>query len=84
MVGFMSSMSGGLLAGLARVSFAGALGDDNASFADGVLALVALHQMVTVLVALFADRSATILFSATVTHDSRAANLKKRGTGEGD
>jgi hypothetical protein len=43
MVGFVSSMGGSLLAGFARVSLTGALGDDDASAADGVLALVALH-----------------------------------------
>lgn len=82
-VGFVSSMGGGLLAGLARVSFAVALGDDDASVTDGVLALVALHQMLTVLVALFADRSTTVFLSATVAHDSRTANFEweKRGKG---
>ena len=72
----MSSMDGSLFAGLARVSFAGALGDDDASVADGVLALVALHQMLTVLVALFADRSTAVFFSAAVAHDSRAARFE--------
>ncbi|KAK3824278.1 MAG: hypothetical protein J3R72DRAFT_458470 [Linnemannia gamsii] len=72
MLGFMSSMSGSLLTGLARVSFTGTLGDDDTSIADRVLALVTLHQMLTVLVTLFADWPTTIFFSAAVAYNSRA------------
>ncbi|OAQ34484.1 hypothetical protein K457DRAFT_133507 [Linnemannia elongata AG-77] len=69
-------MGGGLFARLARVSFTSALSNDDASVTDGVLALVALHQMLTVLIALFADRSTAVLLSATVAHDSRAAGCE--------
>src|SRR5690554_2388888 len=62
-----------LLAVLARVSFTGALGDDNAFFADGSLTLVALHQMLAVIVALFTDGATAVFLPATVTNDSGAA-----------
>lgn len=55
------------LAVLALVALARTLGDDDALFTNRRLALVALHQILAVTLALFADRSTAVFFSAAVT-----------------
>lgn len=61
------------LAGFARISFAVALGDDNAASAGRVSARVTRHQMFPVVVALLANWSTAVLLAATVAYNSRAA-----------
>lgn len=61
------------LAVLALVALARTLGDDDALFTNRRLALVALHQILAVTLALFADRSTAVFFSAAVTDNIWAA-----------
>jgi len=61
------------LAGLAGVALTETLGDNDALLADGILALVALQQMLPVIVALLADGATAVLLAAAVADNVGAA-----------